>query len=140
MTSQKQIAKPKFPTNDMYAAVGPELKIAFHILEQGMEIKNNDIVYDNTKGMSWLSKMGRELEGEVSRATIDQYLDSLLDSRWLKHGKQEMQKVEDVDGTKWVRAYYLGNEYVPKIIGFYKLTHDLGGKPYEKKRQQSTTI
>jgi len=142
MPVQKEVMKDKtpkgkilkFPRNKLYAMMAtPALKIAMYILEQGLTKDNKDLHYDESKGMAWLSKMGRDLEGEVSRATIDDYLDTLLDEGILKHGEQEMQKVQDVEGAmKWVRAYYLGNEYLKKIKTIYLATHDMKGSGFHE--------
>lgn len=122
----------KFPKNKLYALIaGPASKIAMYILEHGFLQKEGKLFYDESKGMAWLSKMGRDLDGEVSRATIDEYLDTLLDEGILRHGDQEMQKVQDIDGTtKWVRAYYLGNEYLKEIVSIYLATHDVKGAKF----------
>lgn len=125
MTSNQETIKIK--QNKLYSLVNPSLKIAMHVLEQGISIKDGKIDYDDTKGMSWLSKMAHDLKGEVSRATIDEHLDSLLDERFLKHGDQEMTRVKDGEVTKWVRGYYLGNEFLQQIKDMYSTTHIIPG-------------
>jgi hypothetical protein len=105
-------SEPLFPPNQFYDDAGACLKVAMCVLEHGLK-------------RSWLSQLSRELEGQVSRAKIDQCLDSLLDKGTLAHGKQIMQKVTDEGVDKWVRAYHIGNEFVPQMLQLYKFTHDI---------------
>jgi hypothetical protein len=118
-------SEPLFPPNQFYDDAGACLKVAMCVLEHGLKRKGTKLTYSEENGVSWLSQLSRELEGQVSRAKIDQCLDSLLDKGTLAHGKQIMQKVTDEGVDKWVRAYHIGNEFVPQMLQLYKFTHDI---------------
>jgi hypothetical protein len=117
----------KYPKKKVYQTLSPSQKIALRILEKGLEINTNANTkkYDEEKGVSWLSELARDLKGEVSRGTIDQYLDVLLDIGILSPGKEIMQRVKENNEYRWVRAYHIGNEFVDKMIDLYIQTHDI---------------
>jgi hypothetical protein len=121
----KTRTNPKYPKNELYIDLSPSQKVALQILEEGLEVQNGRLSYSEEKGISWLSKLERDLEGEVSRATIDQCLDNLLDRGILSHGKEIMQKVKENKDSRWVRAYHIGNEFLDQMIKLYQATHDI---------------
>jgi hypothetical protein len=114
----------KYKTNEIYTDLSPTLKVALSVLEQGLELKSKKLSYSQEKGISWLSKLSRDLKDQVSRATIDQSLDHLLDKGILAHGKEIMKKVGN--DSKWVRAYHIGNEFIENMLSLYKATHEIG--------------
>lgn len=58
----------KYKTNEIYTDLSPALKVALSVLEQGLELKTKRLSYSQEKGISWLSKLSRDLKDQVSRA------------------------------------------------------------------------
>ncbi|MDG6996156.1 MAG: hypothetical protein JRN52_09555 [Nitrososphaerota archaeon] len=115
----------RYPRNKLYQHLGHTEKIILSVCNEGVAFKDGKLDYDPKIGKSWLSKLEKDLKGEVSRAKIDESLDFLLDDRILRHGATEMEPVIDEEGKKWVRGYYLGNEFVERVLMLYVATHDI---------------
>lgn len=139
----------KIEKDHTYDLLGPDGKIALKVLEYGLyfctldeAIKSKQkyvavddrtaLVYKKQPGRgAWLSKLARELLGEVSVRTIDKYLDKLLDHRILGPPMrssdlfvhQIMERIEEDDKVKWVRSYYAGNEHLLDLLLMYRATH-----------------
>jgi hypothetical protein len=110
--------------NELYDFASQAYKIALKVLEEGLVINSSGKPdYDELRGRSWLAKLARDLKGDVSRVTIDKLLDSLLDRRILRHSATIMEFVEDDDGEKWARTYYVANEAKDDLLWLYRATH-----------------
>ena len=143
------VGKWKVARDRIYDMLSDEGKIALKTLEPGLRIAKAKTIDPTVKYVmvdeedalyyvpepgsgSWLARLTRELEGEVSLRTIDKYLDKLLDERILKPPvrsvdpfmHQIMEHVIDNDGKeKWVRSFYVSNEHVPDLLLMFKATH-----------------
>lgn len=141
--------KWKIERDHTYELLASEGKIALKVLEAGLRLcsvksaeeaghryveidTETALVYDKRPGHGlWLSKLARELRGEVSVKTIDKYIDMLLDQRIFcppvrsqdPFVHQIMERIEEEGKTKWVRSYYIGNEHLHDLLLMYKGTH-----------------
>jgi len=139
----------KIQRDHTYELLAPGGKIALKVLEAGLglcsvksakesgyryvEIDNETVlIYKKQPGHGvWLSKLARQLKGEVAVKTIDKYLDRLLDQRILgppmrtldPFVHQIMERIEEEGKTKWVRNYYVSNEHLLDLLSIYRATH-----------------
>jgi len=96
--------------NETYDALNPRMKVAIKILEY------NDVDHR----VAYFSRLVKDLEKEVSRTTIHQALDSLIDQ-----GAVRSEWVEIKPG-RWVRGYKPASEGQRKMLRrAYFATHDL---------------
>ena len=85
------------------------MKVAFKILEYA-DIEGKEVHF---------SKIVREMKGIVSRKTIHQALDSLIDQGTIRSGW--IKSAED----RWVRGYSPASEGQRRMLRrFYYVTHD----------------
>ena len=101
--------KNRLKPNRAYDELRPKMKVALKILE------HSDIEEKHT----YFSKMVKEMENIVSRKTIHQALDALVDqgtirSEWTKNAK-----------NRWVRGYRPASEGQRRLLRrTYYATHD----------------
>ena len=101
--------KKRLKPNHAYNELRPKMKVALKILE------HSDVDQENI----YFSKLVKELKGIVSRKTIHQALDSLVDqgtisSSWMKNPK-----------NRWVRGYRPASEGQRRLLRrTYYATHD----------------
>lgn len=139
----------KIERDHTYELLSPGGKIALKVLEAGLCLypkeeaeksrqkyivvdEETALIYEKRPGHgTWLSKLARELKGEVVLKTIDKYLDILLDHRLLgppvrsidPFMHQIMERIEEDGKIKWVRSYYVGNEHLLDLLFMYRATH-----------------
>jgi DNA-binding PadR family transcriptional regulator len=95
--------------NKAYNELTPKMKVALRILESS-DIENEDINF---------SKLVEDMETEVSRITIHEALDSLIDqgtvtSEWIKNKE-----------NRWIRGYRPASEGQRRLLRrAYYATHD----------------
>jgi DNA-binding PadR family transcriptional regulator len=95
--------------NKAYHELSPKMKVALKILEYS-DIENKDIHF---------SKLVQDMQNIVSRKTIHEALDSLIDqgtvnSEWIKS-----------DENRWVRGYRPATEGQKRLLRrAYYATHD----------------
>ncbi len=98
----------KLKPNDVYKELSPKMKVALNVLE------TNDV----DKTSEHFSKLVNDMEGIVSRMTIHEALDSLLDQGTLK--ASWLQTPE----KHWIRGYKVGSEGQNKMLRrLYYSTH-----------------
>jgi hypothetical protein len=138
----------KIEIDHTYQLLSPAGKIALKTLEAGLRLCSREeaeskvkhilidedaaLIYEKQPGHgAWLSKLARELKGEIVLKTIDKYLDVLLDQRIIgppirsidPFMHQIMERVEEDGKVKWVRSYYVSNEHLLDLLFMYKATH-----------------
>jgi hypothetical protein len=117
-------ARGNYRPNRFYDGIGISLKIALSVLERGLSIdRSGRLVYDPKK-FSWFSRMVEDMRSVVSRRTIDENLDSLMDEGFLASVPTEMIRVRENGRLKWVHPYSVANEFRRDLIRLYRITHD----------------
>lgn len=81
------------------------------------------LTYNRSKGKSWLNEIVRGTG--LSKATVDKWLDILLDSRILKPSDTIMECVKTPYGDRWVRTYYIANEALESLFYLFLYTHKI---------------
>jgi len=96
--------------NKIYEELKPPAKVALRILEYN-DIKAQDVNF---------SILCKDLEGKISRVSIHDALDTLIDQGSLHSGWQKNER------KHWIRGYHIaGEEQKRQLRGLYRATHDV---------------
>ncbi len=116
--------KQGYNRDSLYQFLSPALKIALDVIAVGLiRDRRGKQIYD-PKRLTWFSRIVRNLEGVVSRATIDRCLDSLLDESILAHEETEMVRIVESGQPRWIRGYHVSNEFSERLVRLYKIVHE----------------
>jgi hypothetical protein len=108
-----------FERNELYNISGSIIKVALGVLEPGLELKNNALIYDQAIGRTWLSKLTKEMGREGSQSLVHRNLDKLSEMGVINSIKVYNQN------TRKEHHYYVEQAFVPNLIRLYKATHNM---------------
>ena len=99
------------------------VRYAMDVGRRGYKSRVLRLTYNRSKGKSWLNEIVRGTG--LSKATVDKWLDILLDSRILKPSDTIMECVKTPYGDRWVRTYYIANEALESLFYLFLYTHKI---------------